>query len=133
MSDRDTATVDLSRAEARVVIAALSDEETTAAGERERAVRDIEEHLAREFDFDEYRGVDEGEMAADDDEGWLDNDIIFDDDDPDDTEAVELSRREADTVTDALGDFDAGAAEENRETAEDVRERIADSFDGDNR
>ena len=114
-----------------MVIAALSDEEATASGERERTVRNVAEYLAREFDFDEHRGVDKGEMAADDDEGWLDNDVIFDDDDPDDTEAVELSRREADTAIGALDDFERGEAEENRETARDVRERIEDSFDDD--
>ncbi|WP_158057215.1 hypothetical protein [Halorussus halophilus] len=136
MTDRETATIDVSRSEARVLIAALADEEVTASGQRERRVRDLQEYLAREFDFDEHRGTREGEMAAEDDGGWLDNDAVFEDDDPDDTEEVELSRSEAEAVTDALDDFESETAkedtkgrEENADTAEDVRERFVGAFD----
>lgn len=129
MSDRDTATFDVTRNEARVVIAALSDEEMTASGDRGVRLQNVQDHLAAEFDFDEHRGVEKGEMAAGDDAGWLDNDSIFGGNDPDDTEEVELSRAEADAVTDALAGFELDESHENAEIAENVRQRIADSFD----
>jgi hypothetical protein len=129
MSNRDTATFDVTRNEARVVIAALSDEEMTASGDRGVRLQNVQDHLAAEFDFDEHRGVEKGEMAAGDDAGWLDNDSIFGGNDPDDTEEVELSRAEADAVTDALAGFELDESHENAEIAEDVRQRIADSFD----
>ena len=129
MSDSDTATFDMTRNEARVVIAALSDEEMTSSGDRGLRLQNVQDHLAAEFDFDEHRGVEKGEMAAEDDTGWLDNDSIFGGNDPDDTEEVELSRAEADAVTDALAGFELDESHENLGTAEDVRQRIADSFD----
>ena len=129
MSDRDTVTFRMTRNEARVVIAALSDEEITSSGDRGMRLQNVQDHLAAEFDFDEHRGVETGEMAAGDDVGWLDNDSIFGGNDPDDTEAVELSRAEADAVTDALAGFELDESHENLGTAEDVRQRIADSFD----
>ncbi|UPW00139.1 hypothetical protein M0R88_16695 [Halorussus gelatinilyticus] len=129
MSDSDTARFDMTRNEARVVIAALSDEEMTASGDRGMRLQNVQDHLAAEFDFDEHRGVEKGEMAAEDDTGWLDNDAIFGGNDPDDTEEIELSRAEADVVTDALTDFELDETHENAGTAENVRQRIADSFD----
>lgn len=130
MSDRDTATFDMTRSEARVVIAALSDEEMTASGDRGTRLQDVQDHLSAEFDFDQHRGVEKGEMAAGDDTGWLDNDAVFGGNDPDDTETVELSRAEADAVTDALADFELDETHENAGVAENVRERIADAFGG---
>ena len=120
----------MTRNEARVVIAALSDEEMTASGDRGMRLQNVQDHLAAEFDFDEYRGAQKGEMATEDDEGWLDNDAIFGDNDPDDIEEIELSRAEADAVTDALADFELDE-DENAGTAENVRERIADAFGDD--
>jgi hypothetical protein len=86
-------------------------------------------YLAAEFDFDQHRGVEKGEMAVEDDQGWLDNDAVFGDNDPDDTERVELSRAEADAVTDALADFELDESHENAGIAENVRQRIIDVFD----
>ncbi|UPV74095.1 hypothetical protein M0R89_16340 [Halorussus limi] len=129
MSDRDAATFEMTRNEARVVIAALADEEMTASGDRGMRLQNVQDHLAAEFDFDEHRGVEKGEMAAEDDEGWLDNDSIFGGNDPDDTETVELARAEATAVTDALAAFELDETHENAGTAENVRERIADAFD----
>lgn len=131
MSDRENATFDLTRREARVVIAALADEEMTASGDRGMRLQNVQDRLAADFDFDEHRGVEKGEMAAEDDGGWIDNDAVFGDDEPDDTEEVELSRAEADAMTDALADFELDETHENAGVAEDVRERIADAFDGD--
>lgn len=130
MSDRDTATFDMTRSEARVVIAALSDEEMTASGDRGTRLQDVQDHLSAEFDFDQHRGVEKGEMAAGDDTGWLDNDAVFGDNDPDDTDGIELSRAEADAVTDALADFELDETHANAGVAENVRERIADAFGG---
>jgi len=128
--DTDTATFDLTRNEARVVIGALADEEMTASGDRGRRLQNVQDHLAAEFDFDEHRGVETGEMAAGDDTGWLDNDSVFGGNDPDDTERVELSRAEADAVTDALAAFELDEGHENAGTAENVRRRIADAVGG---
>lgn len=116
------------RYEARVVISALADEEMTASGERATRLRNVQDHLSAEFDFDEHRGVEKGEMAAGDEGGWLDNDAVFGSDDPDDEEEVELSRAEADDVTAALADFESDESHENAGTAEDVRERIENAF-----
>ncbi|NEU56847.1 hypothetical protein [Halorussus sp. MSC15.2] len=130
MSDRDTASFKMTRNEARVVIAALSDEEMTASGDRGMRIQNVQDHLAAEFDFDEHRGVEKGEMAAGDDTGWLDNDAIFGSNDPDDTERLELSRAEATAVTDALAAFELDEDHENAGTAENVRERIENAFEG---
>jgi hypothetical protein len=130
MADSDTATFQMTRNEARVVIAALSDEEMTASGDRGLRLQNVQDHLAAEFDFDEHCGVEKGEMAAGDDTGWLDNDSIFGGNDPDDTERVELSRVEANAVTDALASFESDETHENAGIAENVRQRIADLFDG---
>jgi hypothetical protein len=133
MSDRDTATFEMTRNEARVVIAALADEGTTSSGNREMELRNVQSHLSAEFDFDEHRGVQKGEMASDDDEGWIDNDSIFGDNEPDDEEEIQLSRSEADAVTDALASFELDEDHENAGTAEDVRERVADAFGDESR
>ncbi|WP_276300941.1 hypothetical protein [Halorussus lipolyticus] len=127
--DGETANFKMTRNEARVVIAALSDEEMTASSDRGMRIQNIQDRLSAEFDFDEHRGVEKGEMAAEDDTGWLDNDAIFGDNDPDDAERIELSRGEANVVTDALADFELDETKENAGTAENVRQRIADSFD----
>jgi len=128
MSDRDTATFEMTRNEARVVIAALSDEEMTASGDRGMRLQNVQDHLAAEFGFDEHRGAETGEMAAGGDTGWLDNDSVFGGNDPDDTESVELSRAEADAVTDALAAFELDEGHANAGTAENVRQRIAGAF-----
>ncbi|WP_137287048.1 hypothetical protein [Halorussus salinisoli] len=129
MSDRDKANFKMTRNEARVVIAALSDEEMTASNDRGVRLQNVQDHLAAEFDFDEHRGVEKGEMAAGDDSGWLDNDAIFGGNDPDDTERIELSQAEANAVTDALASFELGESHENAGTAANVRERIQNAFE----
>ena len=127
--DRDTATFQMTRNEARVVIAALSDEEMTASGGRGTRLQNVQAHLSAEFDFDQYRGTEKGEMAAGDEGGWIDNDAVFGGNDPDDTEKIELSRVEADVVTDALASFELDESHENAGTAENVHRRITDAFE----
>ncbi|WP_135830363.1 hypothetical protein [Halorussus halobius] len=124
------ATVDVTKGEARVVVAALADEELTATGERATRIQDVQDRLAAAFEFDQY-GSDRAESAGDDSgwvtEGWLD-DVVFD---VDDTGDVELSREEADAVTDALAAFELDETGENADVAESVRDRILSAFDGD--
>lgn len=129
MTDQEKANFKMTRNEARAVIAALSDEEMTASDDRGIRLQNVQDHLAAEFDFDEHRGAETGEMATQDDVGWLDNDSVFGDNDPDDTERIELSRPEADAVTDALSSFELDESHENAGTAENVRQRIVDAFE----
>jgi len=132
MTDDDTATFKMTKGEARVVIAALADEEMTASGERATRLQDVQDHLAAEFDFDQYRSRDRAEMAGNHDEGWFTeewlDDGIFD---TDDTGRIELSQMEANAVTDALAAFELDESHENAGTAENVRERILDAFGDD--
>ncbi|PSQ46211.1 hypothetical protein BRD15_09650 [Halobacteriales archaeon SW_6_65_15] len=128
--DRDTATIDLSRGESRVVIAALADEEMTASGDRARRLRDVQDHLAAEFDFDEYRGSERGEMAGDEDEGWFGREWFDSGSGEGSEETVEFSRREAADVAAALADYEVDPEHGNAGVADEVRERILDAFGG---
>lgn len=125
MSDRETGRFELTRPEAREVIAALTSYRMRASGEDERRLRNVQDRLEVEFGFDEHR-TDDGDGLLTGSEGWFDDDAVFD---HDQSEEIELSRAEADDVLDALAGFDADAAENERVT-EDVRERIAGTFDG---
>lgn len=124
------ATVNLTKGEARIVVAALADEEMTATGERATRLQNVQDRLAAEFEFDQYGG-DRGEMVGDDDwftDEWLDDDGLFD---TDDTGSVELSHGEADALTDALAAFELDETAENADVAQTVRDRILSAFDGD--
>ncbi|WP_167599518.1 hypothetical protein [Halorussus marinus] len=125
----DTVTVDLTRGEARVVVAALADEEMTASDDRGRRLQEVQDRLAAAFEVDQYRTGDGGETA--DDEWspgeWLDEDGPLD---PDDTAEVTLSRAGADAVRDALAAFELDERDEDAGTAEAVRRRIADAVGG---
>jgi len=133
MSDSQSASFEMTKGEARVVIAALADEEMTATGERATRLQNVQDHLAAEFEFDQYRESDRAELAGNDDSGWFTEEWLDDDGrfDTDDTEGVELSRAEADAVTDALAAFELDETHGNAGTAENVRERIVDAFGGD--
>ncbi|USZ68579.1 hypothetical protein NGM10_02280 [Halorussus salilacus] len=128
MADRNTANFRMTRNEARVVVAALSDEEMTASPDRGERLQNVQDRLASEFGFDQYRETGTDETAAGDEGGWIDDDAVFGDDDPDDTEEIALSRAEVDVVTDALARFERDESKENAGTAESVRRRIADAF-----
>lgn len=148
MSNREPATFELSKGEARVVIAALADEEMTASGERATRLQNVQDRLAAEFEFGQYRGTSRDELAENDhgeltendrdetaesDDGWFAEEWlggygVFD---TDDTESIELSHVEADAVTDALAAFELDETHENASVAENIRSRILDAFDGD--
>jgi hypothetical protein len=128
--DRDTATVDLTRSESRVVIAALADEEMTASGDREVRLRNLQDRLAAEFDFDEYRGSNRGEMAADEDEGWFGREWFESGSGESGEETVKFSRQEAADATAALAGYETDPEYGNPEVADDVRERIVDAYGG---
>ena len=124
------ATVNLTKGEARVLVAALADEELTATGERATRLQNVQDRLAAEFEFDQYGG-DRDEVAGNDDwftDEWLDGDDVFD---TDDTGSVELSHGEADAATDALAAFELDETPENADVAETVRDRILSAFEGD--
>lgn len=123
MTDRKTERFELTRPEAREVIAALTNYRMRASGEDEQRLRNVQDRLEVEFGFDEHR-TDDGDGLLTGSEGWFDNDAIFD---HDQKEEIELSRAEADDVLDALASFDADAPE-NERVAEDVRGRIAGKF-----
>ncbi|WP_115862669.1 hypothetical protein [Halorussus litoreus] len=132
MSDSQSASVEMTKGEARVVIAALADEEMTAIGERATRLQNVQDHLAAEFEFDQYRESDRTELAGSDDSGWFTEEWLDDGRfDTDDTERVELARAEADAVTDALAAFELDETHGNAGTAENVRERVLDAFGGD--
>lgn len=133
MAERDTATVPLTKGEAREVIAALADAESSESGRDRERLLNLQDHLAAAFDFDEHRArggesdvpdgrdavVGEGGIIDESDEGILDVD--------DDEEAVELSREEAEVVLDALSGYDGSP--EDEEAIGDVRERLEREFE----
>ena len=113
------ATVTLTKGEARIVVAALADEEMTATGERATRLQRVQDRLAAEFEFDQYGGSDPAEIVSD---------AVFD---TDDTGSVELSHGEADALTDALAAFELDETHGNAALAENVRDRILSAFGGD--
>lgn len=134
MSERDTATVTLTRGEARKVIAALADDEVTESGRDRERLLNLQDHLAAEFGFDEFRDqgtesdVPDGQDAVVGDEDLIDGDEggVFDLGDEDE-EAVELSRGEAEDVLDAMDEYEG--LPEDESVVADVRERIDSKFD----
>ena len=133
MSERDTATVKLTRGKAREVIAALADEEVTETGRDRERTLNLQDRLAAEFGFDEHRArggesaVPDGRDAVVGDEGVIDESDEGILDLGDDEEAIELSRAEAEDVLDALADYD-GSTEAEAAIA-DVRERLESKFE----
>jgi hypothetical protein len=121
MSDTDTDTIELTRGEAREVIAALATYQAQATGERDQRVRNLRDQLAAEFEFDEYR-------EDYDDDSWLDTDdwLGFGDDND---ETIRLSRAEAEDLVVALSRLEGQVDREEYELLEDIEDRIEDEFD----
>lgn len=119
MDESDTATVELSREEAREVINALSDYQYEVSGREEERALNLRELLKREFGFEDRH------FEAD--AGLLDafGEIFGDDDDP---HEVEFSRAEAAEVDDALAEL-GGSNPDEGETIADVRRRFERAFD----
>ncbi len=121
MDDTDTETVELSRAEARIVISALSERQVGASGRDEERALNLEELLQREFGFEERHLGDRG--------GYLDAFTdVFDSEDSE--HEVQLSRVEAEEVVRALDDLrTTEGADADTETIADLRHRFAEAFD----
>ncbi|WP_226011183.1 hypothetical protein [Halomicrobium salinisoli] len=120
----DTATIELSRPEAREVINALSTEIATESGPEEERALNVREFLQREFDFED------SDFSDHDDDGGiftLSPAAWFGDDD-EDTHDVQLSRSEAVEVDLALAEQE-GSSEGEAETIMDLRERLDEAFD----
>lgn len=118
MDDTDTATVELSRNEAREVINALSDYQYEVSGRDEERALNLRELLKREFGFEDRH--------FESDAGLLDafGDVFGDDD----SHEVEFSRAEAAEVDEALAEL-GGSTSDEGETIADVRRRFERTFD----
>ena len=121
MDDTDTATVELSRGEARKVINALSEYQTGASGRDEERALNVEELLQREFGFEKrHLGDQRGYLDAFTD--------IFDREESE--HEVQLSRVEAKEIVRALGDLEAKEGDSaDTTTIADLRHRFAETFD----
>ena len=122
MTETDTATIRLTKGEAREVINALSNHEVTASGTEEERAVNMEAFLQREFGFEPDPA--EGDRSFAD---AVTNVFGADNSEHD----VELSRAEAAEVERALDDLDerADPADENEAIIEDLRRRFAETFD----
>lgn len=119
MDDSDTATVELTKSEAREVINALSSYRTAAAGRDEQRARNVEELLQREFGFEERHLEDDRSIV----ETFAE---VFENRDGE--HEIELSRSEATEVVAALDEFE-GSPSEDAETVADLRDRFEATFD----
>lgn len=120
MDDSDTATVELSKGEAREVINALSSYQTTETGREERRALNVEQFLQREFGF----GEEDTGLTGDIGESFA----SFLDDSDTHTHEVQLSRAEAEEVVAALGAHENDSATDAG-TISDLRTRFAETFD----
>lgn len=119
MDDEETATIELTRNEAREVINALSSYRSGESGRDERRALNVEEFLQREFGF-ENQHFDEDRSVL---ETFAD---IFDEEDGDEHE-IQLSRAEAEEVVSALADHEEGSPTD-AETAANLRDRFEETF-----
>lgn len=124
MDDSDTATIELSKSEAREVVNALSSYRTRQTGRDERRAMNVEEFLQREFDFKrEDTGLtgDIGEEFA----SFLDGSST-------DEHEVQLSRAEAEEAVAALSEHESESSTD-AETVREIRNRFEEAFDLDAR
>lgn len=124
MQDSDTATVELTKSEAREAINALAEQEALASGRDEERTHNIKEILKREFDF-------EGE-PFDSERDIVDQLVDVFDEDVGGHE-IQLSRSEATEIDRALGNWHEDSSPEEAETITDLRDRLAETFDLDAR
>ena len=125
MAEHDSATVMFSKGEARTVIAALADDESTRMGRESERLLNLQDRFAATFDLDEGRG-DGGDVTdtPDPDQAILGEDDLLSG--GEDEEPIELSRGEAADIADVLADYDTSS--ENRDTVENVRSRLSETF-----
>lgn len=120
MDDQDTATVELTKGEAREVINALSGYRTTATGGEADWALDVREFLQREFGFEQRR------VERDDSPVEILDDFFGTDDEE---HEVQLSRAEAAEVVEALAESEADADPPETETLRRLRARFERTFD----
>lgn len=124
MQDSDTATLELSKAEAREAINALAEQEALESGRDEERTHNVKEILKREFDF-------EGE-PFDSERDIVDQLVDVFDEDVGGTE-IQLSRSEATEIDRALGNWHEGTSAEDADTIAGLRDRLAETYDLDRR
>ena len=119
MNETDTATVELTKGEAREVINALSAYRYSASGRDDDLALNIRELLQREFGF--------GDRHFENDQGLVESFAeVFD---ASDSHEVQLSRMEAEEVVSALSESQADADPAEAETIESIREEFERTFD----
>lgn len=119
MDDTDTATIELTRGEAREVINALSTYQFETSGHDEKRALDVREFLQREFEFEESHFEDDSSLV----DAFVD---LFDDDGE---HEIRLSRAEAAEVVPALADLEADSDPAEAETIAGLRGRFEETFD----
>ena len=123
MDETDTATIELSKSEAREVINALSAYQYSASGHDDDLALNIRELLQREFGFEDRH--------FENDQGLVESFAeVFD---TSDSHEVQFSRGEAEEVVSALAESEADADPAEAETIENIREEFERTFDLDGR
>lgn len=119
MDDTDTATIELTKGEAREIINALSTYQVGASGRDERRALDIEKFLQREFGFEERQFQERDSLPE------LFVDAFAADDGG---HEIQLSRAEAAEVVPALDELEPGSPPE-AETIAELQDELAETFD----
>lgn len=119
MDETDTATVELTKGEARELINALSAYRYSASGRDDDLALNIRELLQREFGFEDRH--------FENDQGLVESFAeVFD---TSDSHEVQFSRMEAKEVVSALSESQADADPAEAETIESIREEFERTFD----
>ena len=126
MDDTDTATIELTRDEAREVINALSEHRLAASGRDEERALNVREFLEREFEFEERHFENEG-GPVEGDEGPIATFLnLFE---GGSKHEIHLSRAEAAEVVSALADLETTSDPEEAGTIATLRDRFEETFD----
>lgn len=118
MDDSETATVELTREEAREVINALSNYQVELSGDDERRALEVREFLQREFDFEDESFAVNRSLVD-----------VFVNNEPAEDHEIQLTRAEAAEVVPALAKLEANSTPEDAETVADVRDRFQETFE----
>ena len=119
MDETETATVELTKGEAREVINALSAYQYSASGRDDDLALDIRELLQREFGFEDRHFENDQSLV----ESFAE---VFD---TSDDHEVQFSRVEAEEVVSALSESETDADPAEAETVESIREEFERTFD----
>lgn len=118
MDDSETATVELTREEAREVINALSNYQVELSGDDERRALEVREFLQREFDFEDESFAGDRSLVD-----------VFVNNEPTGDHEIQLTRAEAAEVVPALAKLEANSTPEDAETIAGVRDRFQETFE----